>query len=106
LTEFTSYIIYRKEWALKWFIILAILFSFLLVSNWYLKSKFLSILFFALLLGSFLFVKIMMKYFTRKALIRIETDKISFNILNVKDDSEDSFLVFPFDKIKSYVQQT
>ena len=43
-----------------------------------------------------------MKYFTRKALIRIETDKISFNILNVKDDSEDSFLVFPFDKIKSY----
>ena len=43
-----------------------------------------------------------MKYFTRKALVGIDTDKISFSILRLQDDSEESFMNYSLSDIKSY----
>lgn len=102
MRKYTSYIIYRKEWALKWFIFIAITLGLAFMSSFALKSKLLTILFFALTFSSFLFFKVIMKYFTRKALINLDTDKISFYILKVKDDTEENFLNYSYSDIKSY----
>ena len=102
MIKYTSYIIYRKEWALKWYIFIAITLGLAFMSSFSLKSKPLTILFFALTFGSFIFFKLIMKYFTRKALVNLDTDKISFNILKLKDDTEESFLNYSFSDIKSY----
>ena len=72
------------------------------MSNAYLKSILLSILFLALPVGSIFFINIMMKFFTRKVCIQLDTDKISFNILKLKDDTEESLLDYQFFDIRSY----
>ena len=72
------------------------------VGNFYLKSRAVTILFFVLILASFLFIKIMMNYFTRKVLIELDNDKISFKIFKLKEDVEETFFDYSFFDIKSY----
>lgn len=43
-----------------------------------------------------------MNYFTRKALIKLDNDKISFDIFKLKDDNNESFVNYSFFDIKSY----
>ena len=102
MTEYTSFIIYRKEWALKWYAFIIASLGLSALSNFYLKSRPLTIVFLALTFGSFLFIKIVMNYFTRKVLIRLENDKISLDILKLKDDNNESFVNYSFFDIKSY----
>lgn len=102
MTKYTSYIIYRKEWALKWYIFVAISLGLAFTSSFYIKSKLLTISFFALTFATFIFVKIIMKYFTRKAIINLDTTKISFNIFKLKDEIEESFLDYSLFNIQSY----
>ncbi len=102
MTEYTSYIIYRKEWAFKWYAFIIISLGLSAVSNFYLKSRPLPILFLALTFASFLFIRIVMNYFTRKVFIQLYNDKISFDILKLKDDAEESFTDYSFFDINSY----
>lgn len=102
MTEYTSFIIYRKEWALKWYSFIIVSLGLSALSNFYLKSRPLTISFLALTFVSFLFIKIVMNYFTRKALIKLDNDKISFDIFKLKDDNNESFVNYSFFDIKSY----
>jgi len=102
VTEYTSFIIYRKEWALKWYAFIIVSLGLSALSNFYLKSRPLTILFLALTFISFLFIKIVMNYFTRKVLIKLDNDKISFDILKLKDDTNEFFVNYSFFDIKSY----
>lgn len=43
-----------------------------------------------------------MNYFTRKVFIQLYNDKISFDILKLKDDAEESFTDYSFFDINSY----
>ena len=102
MTEYTSYIIYRKEWALKWYAFIIISLGLSAISNFYLKSRPLTILFLALTFASFLFIRKVMNYFTRKVFIQLDNDKISFDILKLKDDAKEFFTDYSFFDINSY----
>jgi uncharacterized protein YacL len=102
MTKFTSYIIYRKEWALKWAIALLITLLLAFISGTYLKSKPLSLFFFGIMIASFIFIKFLMNYFIRKATIQLDTNKISFHIFKLKDEVEEAFLDYSLFDIKSY----
>jgi hypothetical protein len=102
VTEFTSYIIYRKEWAFKWFFSLGILLGFAFTSDYYLKSRFLTILFLFLTLATFILIKPMMRQFTRKAIIQLDNNKILFNILKLATGQLESQVEYSFFDIQSY----
>jgi hypothetical protein len=102
VTELTSYIIYRKEWAFKWFFSLGLLSGFAFTSDYYLKSRLLTILFLCLILATFILIKPIMRRFTRKAIIQLDNNKISFNILKLATGQQESQLEYSFFDIQSY----
>ena len=102
MKEYSAYIIYRKEWALKWVFLMSIFLGVSAFANFYLISRSLAIIFLALAVGSFLFIKSMMNYFTRKVRIRLYENELSIKVLKLKDDKEEDFFEFPFSDMKSY----
>lgn len=102
LKTFTAYIIYRKEWALKWAAFLVVTIGLAMVSSFYFKSEPLTTLFFALAIASFIFINIIMNYFTRKALIQLNTDKISVSTRKRTDDAEEQIKEYSLVDIASY----
>ncbi|MGN6399737.1 MAG: hypothetical protein ACTHMD_04750 [Flavisolibacter sp.] len=102
LTTFQSYIIYRKEWALKWFTTIIIFIALMFISDKYLNSRPLTILFLILLIAPFIFLKSIMNYFTRKVTIQVGIDEISFDITKLDNDVEQQNQKYKLLDISSY----
>jgi hypothetical protein len=102
LTTFHSYIIFRKQWALRWFSAIIILIALGFISDKYLNSRPLVILFLVLLILPFVFIKSMMNYFTRKATIQLDENGISFDIRKLADNEEEQNEKYQFPDIVFY----
>lgn len=79
-----------------------ILLACLFLSVRYLDSQPLSIFIFVLLIAPFIFLKALMKLFTRKAVINLESDKISFDITKLNGDEEKETQTYNLADIDSY----
>ncbi|MBS1653443.1 MAG: hypothetical protein JSU05_01250 [Bacteroidetes bacterium] len=102
MATFQSYIIYRKEWAVKWFSAIIILIALGFISDKYLNSRALAILFVVLLMLPFVFIKSMMNYFTRKATIRLDAEEISFDISKLGNEDEQQNEKYQMHNISCY----
>lgn len=79
-----------------------ILLTCLFLSLKYLDSQPLGILFFILIIAPFFFIKATMKFFTRKAVINLETDKISFDITKLTGDEGRETRAYNLPDLESY----
>jgi hypothetical protein len=82
--------------------VLLITLALAFISGTYIKSKPLSLFFFGIMIASFIFIKVMMKYFSRKAIIKLEENKISFDIYKLNKETEEDLFDYSFFDIKSY----
>jgi hypothetical protein len=72
------------------------------ISDQYLNSRPLTILFLVLLLAPVLFVMSFMNYFTRKVTVQLDTDEISFTISNLGTDEEEQMKKYKLLDVASY----
>ncbi len=101
-TKFEINIIYRKEWALKWAILCFLMMILAYISANFLESKALTIACFAILAASFLFIKQIMRYFSRKATLILDPESIAFDISNIKGNRKQISLSYSFSGIAAY----
>lgn len=72
------------------------------ISSKNLNSKPLTVLFIILLIIPFLFIKQIKKYFTRKVIVQLNNNNISFSIKKLNNDEEEQFKDYPLLAISSY----
>lgn len=96
-----SYIIYRKKMALT--MSLSVLASILLMlfCVYYLKSKVLAFVFLVITVFPLIFIRAVMKRFTRKISIRLQRNLFSVSITKVDEENKE-YKEYPFSEISTY----
>ena len=96
-----SYIIYRKDMALRLTLTILICILLMLFSIYYLKSNSLAFIFCIVVILPLLFIKPIMKKFTRR--INIKLQKNFFSVAIIKNDNEDKMYEdYPLNQISTY----